>query len=200
MRRTCRLAIAFALAALAGCSVGCAGASHDATLSAGARRAQQNVLAICASADPAAVRATGGVSAAEKDVEILVAEAKRRHDAAIARRAMAAFRSGKRTTACGPGYADRIELELLPRVSPQTVQNAGVSGGLEGFRRGAIGYYTTHFGAGEDVPEYECVTTSAGLYEDVPELESFLYLLSVGNAQARQVLAHLRADCRAEGR
>ncbi|HXP37212.1 MAG TPA: hypothetical protein VN817_05545 [Solirubrobacteraceae bacterium] len=140
------------------------------------------------------------MSAIEKDIEVLVAEVKRHGEPAIARQAIAAFRAGKRTTACGPGYADRIELDLLPRVAPQVVQRAGVSGGLNGFRRGAIGYYSTHFGSSEDVVQFECVTTSAGLYENVSELESFLYLLTVGNAQAKQVLAHLRADCRAEGR
>ena len=200
MRRTRRLIVAAALAALVGGSAGCGGSAHDATLSAGVRRAQQNVAAICAAADPAAVRAAGGASAIEKDIEILVAEAKRRRDPAIAGGAVTAFRTGRRTPACGPDHANRIELELLPRVSPQTAQSAGVSGGLNGFRRGAVGYYTTHFGSGEDVAERECVTTSAGLYEHVPELESFMYLLSVGNAQARQLLAHLRADCRAEGR
>jgi hypothetical protein len=200
MRRTRRLTVAFAVAALVGCSAGCAGSSHDAPLSAGARRAQQNVITICAAADAAAVRAAGGASATERDIEILVAEAKRRRDPAIAGRAITAFRAGKQTPACGPDYANRVELALLPRVPPQTAQSAGVSGGLNGFRRGAIGYYATHFGSGEDVAERECVTTSAGLYEHVPELESFLYLLSVGNAQARALLAHLRADCRAEGR
>jgi hypothetical protein len=200
MPRTRRLPVLIALAALAGCSAGCAGSSHDATSSAGARHAQQNVIAICAGANAAAVRAAGGASAIEKDVAILVAEAKRRRDPAIARRVIAAFRTGKQTPACGPDYANRIELELLPRASPQTVQSAGVSGGLDGFRRGAIGYYTTHFGSSENVAERECVTTSAGLYENVPELENFLYQLSVGNMQARALLAHLRADCRAEGR
>jgi hypothetical protein len=200
MRRTRGLTIAFTLAALAGCGAGCGGSSHAAALSAGARRAQQNVIAVCAAADPAAARAAGGASAIEHDVEVLVAEAKRRRDPTIARRATEAFRSGKRTTACGPAYADTIELELLPRVSPQTVQSAGVSGGLNGFRRGAVGYYAAHFGSAEDVAERECVTTSAGLYERVPELENFMYLLSVANAQARQTLVHLRADCRAEGR
>jgi hypothetical protein len=200
MRRTRRLTVVLALAVLVSCSAGCAGSSHDATSSTAARRAQQNVIAICAGANAAAVRAAGGTSAIERDVAILVAEAKRRRAPAIARRAIAAFRTGKRTAACGPGYADRIELELLRQVPPQTAQSAGVSGGLTGFRRGAIGFYATHFGSGEDVAERECVTTSAGLYENVPELENFLYLLSVGDAQARQLLAHLRADCRAEGR
>ena len=140
------------------------------------------------------------MSATERDIEILVAEAKRLRDPTIARRAIAAFRAGKQTPACGPDHANRIELELLPRVSPRTAQSAGVSGGLNGFRRGAVAYYTMHFGSGEDVAQRECVTTSAGLYEHVPELESFMYLLSVGNGQARELLAQLRADCRAEGR
>jgi hypothetical protein len=194
------LTVAFALAALAGCGAGCAGSSRHATSSASARHAQQNVVAICAAADAAAVRAAGGVGATEKDIEILVAEAKRHRDPAIAGRAIAAFRAAKQTTACGPSYADRIELDLLPLASPQTVQSAGVSGGLNGFRRGAIGYYAAHFGSAEDVAERECVTTSAGLYENVSELENFMYQLSIGNAQARALLTHLQADCRAEGR
>jgi hypothetical protein len=199
MRRARRSIVALALAALVG-SAGCGSSSHDTALSAGARRAQQNVAAICAAADAVAVRAAGGVSATERDIETLVAEAKRRRDPAIAESAIATFRAGKRTPACGPDHANRIELELLPRVSPRTVQSADVSGGLNGFRRGAIGYYATHFGTQEDVAERECVTTSAGLYENVAELEGFLYLLKVGNTQARQLLANLRANCRAEGR
>lgn len=192
--------VALALAALVGCSAGCAGSSRKATVSAGVRHAQQNVIAICAAADPAAVRAAGGASAAEKDIEILVADAKRRHDSAVARRAIAAFRAGKPTTACGPDYADRMELELLPRVPAQTVERANVSSGMAIFRRGAISYYRAHFASGEDTAESECVTTSAGLFEHESALENFLYLLSVGNAQAQQLLSHLRADCRAEGR
>jgi hypothetical protein len=140
------------------------------------------------------------VSAIERDIAILVAEAKVRHDPTILRRAIAAFRAGKQTTACGPDYADRIELQLLPLVPPRTVQSAGVSSGLPIFRRGAITYYRAHFGLGESTVESECVTTSAGLFEHESELENFLYLVSVGNAQARQLLAHLRTDCRAEGR
>jgi hypothetical protein len=168
--------------------------------SAAARRAQESIVAICAAADPAAVRAAGGVVATERDAEILVAEVKRHHDPTLAHPAIVAFRTGKQTTACGPGYADRIELELLPRVPPQTVASADVSSGLPIFRKGAVTYYRTHFGASEDSAESECVTTSAGLFEAESELENFLYLISKGNTQARQVLAHLRADCRAEGR
>ena len=200
MRRTRRLIVAVALAALVGCSAGCGGSSHDATLSAGARRAQQNVITICAAPNAAAVRAAGGASATEKDIKMLVEEAKRHRDPAIAKRAIAAFRAGKQTTACGPDYADRIELELLPQTPPRIVQAAGVSSGLAIFRKGAVTYYRTHFGSGEDTAQSECVTTSAGLFEHESEFENFLYLLSVGNAQARQALAHLRADCRAEGR
>jgi hypothetical protein len=200
MRRTRHLTIAFVLAGVV-CSVaGCAGSSRDAALSVGARRAQRNVIAICAAADGAAVRAAGGASALEKDIAVLVGEATRRRDPAVARRAIAALRSGKQSTACGPDYADRIELELLPQTPSQTVQSADVSSGLPIFRRGAITYYRTHFGTSEDDAESECVTTSAGLYEHESQLENFMYLLKVGNARARQLLAHLRADCRAEGR
>jgi hypothetical protein len=200
MRRTRGLTVAFALAALVGCSAGCAGTSHDATVSSAARRAQQNIISICASVDAAAVRAAGGASATERDIAILVAEAKRRHDAAIVRRAIVALRTGKQTTACGPDYANRIELGLLPRVPSKTVQSAGVSSGLPIFRKGAITYYKEQFGSGEDEAEIECVTTSAGLFEEESALENFLYLVGRGNAPARRVLAHLRADCRAEGR
>jgi hypothetical protein len=200
MRRTRGLTVALALAALAGCSAGCAGASHDATTSSAARRAQQNIVAICASADAAAARAAGGVSATERDIALLVADAKRRHDPTIARQTIATFRRGKPTTACGPDYADRIELQLLPQTPARTVQSADVSSGLPIFRKGAITYYRTHFGTSESTAESECVTTSAGLFEHESQLENFLYLVGIGNAQARQLLAHLRADCRAEGR
>lgn len=200
MRRTRRLTVAFVLAALVGVGAGCAGSSHDATLSSAARRAQQDVIAICASANAAAARAAGGASATERDIALLIAEAKRRRDPALVKRAVVALRGGKQTTACGPDYADRIELELLPQISRRIVQSAGVSSGLAIFRKGAITYYRTHFGSREDTAESECVTTSAGLFEHESQFENFLYLIDVGNAQARQLLAHLRADCRAEGR
>jgi hypothetical protein len=200
MRRTRGLTVALTLTALVCWGAGCAGSAHDATLSGGARHAQQNVIAICAAADPAAVRAAGGSGAIERDIGILLAEVKARRDPSVVRRAIVAFRTGKQTTACGPDYADRVELQLLPQTPPQIVQRADVSSGLPIFRRGAITYYRTHFGASEDAAESECVTTSAGLFEHESQLENFLYLLSRGNAQARQLLAHLRADCRAEGR
>ena len=200
MRRTRDLTVALVLAVLVSCAAGCGGAAHDPALSSGARRAQQSIVAICAAAGPAAVRAAGGASTVERDLGLLVAEAKRQHDPALAGPAIAAFRSGKRTTACGPDYADRIELELLPQTPPRIVQSAHVSGPLAIFRRGAIAYYREHFGSGEDIAESECVTTSPGLFEHESQFENFLYLLSVRNAQAQQLLVHLRADCRAEGR
>jgi hypothetical protein len=192
--------VAFVLAVPLGWMAGCAGSGHDAALSSAVRRAQRNVIAICAAADPAAVRAAGGASALEQDISVLVGEARRRRDPAIARPAIAAFRSGKQSTACGPDYAARIELELLPQIPAQTVQSADVSSGLPVFRKGAITFYRTHFGTSEDAAESECVTTSAGLFEHESQLENFMYLLKVGNARARQLLAHLRADCRAGGR
>jgi len=131
---------------------------------------------------------------------VLVADAKRREDPTLARGAVRTLRTGNRTTACSRGYANIIELELLPQTPRKTLESGAVSEGLNGFRRGAVGYYTKNFGSGEDVAERECVTTSAGLYEDVPALENLMYLLSRGNPQARQLLAHLREDCRAEGR
>jgi hypothetical protein len=200
MRRIRGLAVALALTVLAGCAGGCASSSQDATTSAAARRASQAIVAICRAADPAAARAAGGAGAVERDVGILVAEARARHDPAIVRQAVVALRTSKHTTACSPGFASTIELGLLPRTPRQKIEGGAVSEGLNGFRRGAVGYYATHFGSGEDVAGRECVTTSAGLFEHVPELENLLYLLTTGNAQARQLLAHLRADCRAEGR
>jgi hypothetical protein len=154
---------------------------------------------ICRARGDAELKAAGGGAALEKDVEILIAEAKRKHDPAIVRSADAALRAGDATKECGPSYADRIDVALLPETPRRTVENADLSGSLRGFRRGAIGYYTTHFGSGEDAAERECVTTSGGLFEDVEGLENFLYLLDVGNRQAKLLLAHLRHDCRAEG-
>lgn len=197
MRRTNGLAIALTLAAMSG---GCASSTHDTAPSAAARRASQGIAAICSAPDAAATRAAGGAAAVERDMAVLVADARHRDDPALARRAIGALRAGNHTTACGRGYANVIELQLLPRTARKTLESGMVSDGLNGFRRGAVGFYSTHFGSGEDVAERECVTTSAGLFENVPQLENFLYLLSKGNAQAQKLLGHLRADCRAEGR
>ena len=199
MRRARDLAVAIAFAALAGCGAGCASSSHETTSSAAARRAQQGILAICRAADPALARTAGGAGAVERDTSVLVAEAKAHHDPAMVRQAIVALRTSRHTTACEPGFASMIELGLLPSTSQQ-VQNAAMSGGLKGFRRGAVAYYARNFGSSEARGERECVTTSAGLYEHVPEFENFLYLLTIGNTQARQALAHLRADCRSERR
>jgi hypothetical protein len=197
MRRTRGLAIALVLAAA---PAGCASSSQEAKPSAAARRAQQNIAAICNAPNAAAARAAGGAAAVERGVGVLVADAKRRRDTTLAREAVERLRAGNHTLACGHSFAGMIELGLLPQTSRKTLESGAVSDGLGGFRRGAIGYYATHFGSGEDVAERECVTTSGGLFENVPALENFMYLLTKGNAQARQLLAHLRADCRAEGR
>lgn len=200
MHRTHGLAVALACIALGACGAGCASSSDKSQPSASTRRAQQKIAAICSAPNAAATRAAGGVAAVERAVGVLLADAKRRHDPTLARRAIATFRAGNHTTACSRGHASMIEIELLPQTPRQKLESGAVSEGLNGFRRGAVGYYATHFGAGEGVAERECVTTSGGLYENVPALENFMYLLTKGDAQARQLLANLRADCRAEAR
>lgn len=196
-----RLVAVLALLALTGFIAGCGDASDGAPrLSAAAQRAQRNVIAICGAGSEAAANAAGGAAALENAVQVLIAEAKKAKDDAIVGRPDAAFRATGAKKPCAPIYADTIDVALLPQVPSQTVESADVSSGLPIFRKGAITYYRTHFGTSEDAAESECVTTSAGLFEHESQLENFLYLLKVGDARARRLLAHLRADCRAEGR
>lgn len=141
----------------------------------------------------------GGPTAVERGVKALIAEAREQHDPALVRTAQVALRTGSSANGCRPSLADRVAVAVLPQYPVSTIHGTIASGGLVGFRRGAIAYYAAHFGSGESPAQIECVTTSGGLYEHLGELENFMYLLDAGNAQARRVLAQLRQDCRAEG-
>ncbi|HST33133.1 MAG TPA: hypothetical protein VLJ80_06390 [Solirubrobacteraceae bacterium] len=186
-----RVRIASTVIALLCVLAGCGGGS-SAGLRPDARRAQRDIVAICGAGYDTALRSADSL---ERNVNILIGEAKRGHDPASMRAADAALRRGSPGRECGSNYADRLDIALLPRTPRQTVREAG----FMGFRLGAHSYYAAHFGSGENSVQVECVTTAGGMYEDEGTLENFLYLLKTGNAQARRLLTQLRRDCRNEG-
>jgi hypothetical protein len=192
-----RMVTAMMISALAVAVTGCSGGSSRANsssathVSAAARHARANIIALCEAPAESLRAAARNATTLEGDVTTLIVEAKRLHNMEIAQVVDRALRTGKPGEECAPRLAARIDIAALPQTPRQKFSAVGLSG----FRRGANGFYAAHFGSGENAAQQECITSSGGMAENVEALENFLYLLDVGNPHARLLLGQLRADC-----
>ena len=121
----------------------------------------------------------------------MIAEARKYDDPAIVQRPDAALRAGAPGKECAPGYANTMDVGVLPEIARATVKTAG----FLGVRSEDENYYASHYGAHETAPQQKCVTSAGEFSENVEAVENFLYLLNTGNMSAQHLLVTLQSWC-----